>query len=96
MIHILYINMFRKLIVSNRFFIRSIRDLFKNTTTPTSPSGKPGPTSTDPFPYKFGGVENYPSHEPSIEVIGRENKLEFGRIYGNLLDSIEKKDKAFF
>jgi hypothetical protein len=88
--------MFKRLIVTNRFFIRGSRDIFKNTTTTTPSSGPSGSNSNLQFPYKIGGVEHYPSHELNIEIFGRDNKQEFTRLYGQLLDSIEKKDKVFF
>ena len=73
--------MFRKLIATNRYFVRGPRDLFTNTNTTTPSKGSSGPTSQS-FPYKFGGVENYPSHELNIEIFGKDNKVEFGKLYG--------------
>jgi hypothetical protein len=53
--------MFKRLIISNRFFIRGSRDLFKKTTGST-PTG----TSSGSFPYKFGGIANHPSNDAGI------------------------------
>ena len=53
--------MFKRLIISNRFFIRGSRDLLKKTTG-SSPTG----TTLSPFPYKFGGIDNFPSNDAGI------------------------------
>lgn len=79
--------MLRKLITKNVYFVRGSRELFKKSSGPTITTGV--------FPYKFGGVSNYLPNEGKVEVFGSESKQKFINIYGNLLDSIEKKDRKW-
>jgi hypothetical protein len=83
--------MLKILIANNIFFVRASRDLFKkgNDATPT------GPTSSIVFPYKFGGVDNYPANEMGIEIFGKDNQQDFIKLYGQFLDSVVNKDKAW-
>lgn len=84
MCDIIIIIMLRNLITKNLYLVRGSRELFKKGNGSTVASG--------PFPYKLGGVSNYLPNEGNVEIFGSENKQKFINIYGNLLDSIEKKE----